>query len=94
MNEKETVAKTRAQFLRDAFEGMKSRQSAMCIASPPPCPKEQARYLLYVTSQAFSKSEGMSPISGGSPSFAASFRYSTARRHARARTFFSVPVRA
>ena len=26
MNEKETAAKTRTQFLRDAFEGMKGRQ--------------------------------------------------------------------
>jgi hypothetical protein len=26
MNEKETPAKTRAQFLRDAFEGIKGRQ--------------------------------------------------------------------
>jgi hypothetical protein len=26
MNEKETGAKTRAQFLRDAFEGIKGRQ--------------------------------------------------------------------
>ena len=37
---------------------------------------------------------GLLPISGGSPSLAASSRYWTAKRHAREATSFSVEVRA
>src|SRR5690242_3459252 len=64
------LARFCADQARTASErDVRSRAWRLAVQARPPLPAALA------TPQAFSKSEGISPISGGSPTFAASSRY-------------------